>query len=123
MKKLLTIALILFFISNISSFDFVLKDSTSSKFNPYDHIVLSYSLTLSGTYLFEDIGNRFNIKFLKNRFVCSFISASLVSIAGYIKERFIDYSYQKSDMNSNVVGISSALISIDILSIFKRRKP
>ncbi|MCD6578516.1 hypothetical protein J7L48_03505 [bacterium] len=122
MKKLLCIFLILFIFTKINSFDFILKDPASSKFNPYDHILLSYSLTLSVTYLLEDIGNHFNIKIFKNRFINSIVSGSMVYIIGYLKERYIDYSYQKTDMNSNAVGISSALISIDLLNIFKRRK-
>jgi hypothetical protein len=122
MKKIILTVLIISILSAGWSFEFTLKNNISSKLNPYDHIAISCTVTIASSYFINTIGDRFKIKLFKNRYFSFAASAAITYFIGYVKEKYIDHSYQATDINSNIVGIGGAFLIFDVYNLFFIRR-
>ncbi len=121
-KIIMLIVIILLTAGRITEANGFFRDEFSSRFNPYDHMLISSTATLALNKVFLETGGKFNIKIFKDRYFRIIASSFIVFCAGYIKERYLDFSYQKTDIRANVFGICVSVCFIDVLSGNRRVK-
>ncbi len=119
MKKIALLILILIAVTP-RGFEFQLRNNLTSGLNPYDHIILSNGMTLVFSMIFEDMGEKYKISFLRNPFIRGLFSSICVYLLCCFKENVMDAYSQRPDMNANILGIGTAVISINIYNLIKR---
>ncbi len=121
MKRIALLILILIAVIP-RGFEFQLRNNLTSGLNPYDHIILSNGMTLVFSMVFEDMGEKYGITFLRNPFIRGLFSSICVYLLCYFKENFMDTYSQTPDMNANILGIGTAVISVNIYNLIKRSR-
>ncbi|MCK4642950.1 hypothetical protein KAU32_04870 [bacterium] len=121
MKRIALLILILIAVIP-RGFEFQLTNDLTSGLNPYDHIILSNGMTLVFSMIFEDMGEKYGITFLRNSLIRSLFSSICVYLLCCFKENVMDAYSQRPDMNANILGIGTAVISINIFNLIKRSR-
>ena len=119
MKKIALLILILIAVMP-RGFEFQLRNNLTSGLNPYDHIILSNGITLVFSMVFEDMGKKYGIGFFRNPFIRALFSSICVYLLCSFKENVMDAYSQTPDMNANILGIGTAVITVNIFNLIKR---